>query len=545
MKAYKNISSRKTPQTQPILGQEDRQVANNAGGFVYSLDSFKQMERFLMLGSEGGTYYVGEQKLTRQSATNTIACIKQDGVRAVDMIVDISDSGRAPKNDPAIFALALAASTDDKETRAYALSKLPKVCRIPTHLFHFLTYVQEHRGWGRGLKKAVASWYNDQEVSHLAYEVVKYQQRDGFSNRDALRLAHPKTADPTRNVLYKYIVDGTGDSGANLSELPEIVRGFETAKGTTNTRELVSLIRQHNLSREMLPTEALTKKEVWEALLEKMPLTAMIRNLGNMSKVGLLTPMSDASRKVVEKVTNQEALQKARVHPMAILIALKTYASGRGLRGSGTWTTVQAVTDALDEAFYLAFKNLVPTGKRILFGLDVSGSMGSPCGGLPITCAEGAAAMALAIAKVEKDYHIMGFTAGPSGNGYGGGRANFAGFVDMGISPRMRLDDVLRKTRGVNFGSTDCSLPMLWAERNNARVDAFIVITDNETYAGSVHPSQALKSYRQSSGIEAKEIVIGMTPTNFSIADPKDPLTLDVVGFDAGVPDVVSNFIRG
>ena len=85
----------------------------------------------------------------------------------------------------------------------------------------------------------------------------------------------------------------------------------------------------------------------------------------------------------------------------------------------------------------------------------------------------------------------------------------------------------------------------MYATQEKIPVDAFIVITDNETYAGRIHPSQALARYREKMGINAKEVVVGTTATPFTIADPKDLNTLDVVGFDTSVPTVISNFIRG
>ena len=528
MTAYTGFNTRRTSQSESIPGSS--QIVNAAGGYVYQLDDWKAFERFLILGSEGGSYYCTEKKLTKENALRTMKVIAEDGQRAVNMIVKVSDNGLAPKNDPAIFALALAASTADPATRVAALSALPRVCRIPTHLFHFLTYVKQFRGFGRGLKHAVARWYNDTPTDKLAYEVVKYIQRDGWSNADALRLSHPKTIDPIRNAVYKWIVDGSEAlTQVQFATIPEIISAFEEAKTITDGVEAWHHIQKCNLSREMVPTEWLSKPEVWDALLPKMPFTAMVRNLGNMSKVGLLKPLSDASKFIVERLHDQEAIRKARIHPVAVLIAMKTYSSGRGLKGKGEWTPVPAVTAALDDAFYLAFKSLEPTGKRLLFAVDVSGSMGSPCGGLPISCAEGAAAMALACAKSEQDYYIMGFSSE---------------FRDLGISAKMTLNEALTKTRDRNFGGTDCALPMLWARYNKVKVDAFIVTTDNETWAGAVHPSQALTLYRQWSGLPAKEVVIGMTASNFTVADPKDPLALDVVGFSADVPQAVQAFLR-
>lgn len=539
MKAYTGFSTRVTPQFEAIPGQ--KQVQNNEGGFVYELGAFKRLERFLILGSEGGTYYTTAKKLTKENALNVIKAIETDSRRAVDLIVSVSDGNRAPNNDPAIFALALAAAAVDPATRQMALAALPKVCRIPTHLFHFVTFVRQFRGFGRGLKTAIGKWYQEIPTDKLAYEVVKYQSRDNWSNADLLRLAHPKTTDPERNALYKWIVDGWDELVADeAAPIPEIIAAFEAAK---KGGDLPELIRRHNLSREMLPTESLNRPGVWEALLEKMPPHALLRNLGNMSKVGLLKPLSSASRLVVDKLHDGEALRKKRVHPVAVLIALKQYSEGHGRLGGGVWTPVPAVIDALDDAFYLVFNSIKPSGKRLLFGLDVSGSMAAPCAGTTLTCAEGAAAMALACAKVEKDYYIAGFAGDVKKNGWWTGNDRTV-LRDLGITPRMRMNDVLAITRGMTFGPTDCSLPMVWATANKAEVDGFVVITDNETYHGVMHPSQALRQYREKSGIDAKQVVIGMTATNFTIADPNDTGSLDVAGFDANVPQVITEFMR-
>ena len=167
------------------------------------------------------------------------------------------------------------------------------------------------------------------------------------------------------------------------------------------------------LTREMVPTELLTHAVVWDALLERMPLTAMIRNLGVMTKVGLITPASNAARTVVDRLSDHEALRGARVHPVAVLVAMKTYAQGRGMKGSGKWSPVAQVVDALDKAFYLSFDNAPTTGKRIMLALDVSGSMGAPVFGMDyLTCREASAAMALVTAATEPKHRFVAFTKG-------------------------------------------------------------------------------------------------------------------------------------
>ena len=158
----------------------------------------------------------------------------------------------------------------------------------------------------------------------------------------------------------------------------------------------MKLIDEFDLPREAVPTQWLNEAVVWEALLERMPMTAMIRNLGKMTSLGLLKPFSDAKRLIVRKLRDETALKRARIHPLAVLIAQKVYAQGRGEKGGLTWQPVPKIIDALDAAFYATFQNVEPCGKPVLLALDVSGSMdGSMIAGSCLSAREASAAMAL------------------------------------------------------------------------------------------------------------------------------------------------------
>jgi 60 kDa SS-A/Ro ribonucleoprotein len=541
-----------TPQAEPIPGTA--QVPNSAGGFTWAVDRWTRLDRFLILGSEGGTFYVGERELTRESAKSAIECVAEDGARVVNRVVEISQSGRAPKNDPALFVLALAAGWGDNATRAAAFAALPAVARTGTHLFHWLQYVKAFRGWGRGVRNAVSRWYTARSPADLTYQLLKYQERDGWSHRDALRLAHPKPTSVAHDLLFRFVtkgwdgvleLDGTAAGALRAGDVIARIEAVQAIR-SMKPREAASVIRIYKLTREMIPTELLTSAEVWDALLDGMPLGALVRNLGVMSKVGLLVPGSAAANTVIARLGDRGALRRARVHPVALLAALRTYAQGRGMRGQNRWTPVSQVVDALDGAFYLAFENAPSTGKRIMLALDVSGSMVAPVHGLPfISCREASAAMALVTAAREPNHRFVAFTRGSHPSVW---RAQYGSLYDTGltplvISPRQRLDDVVRVTSELQFGGTDCALPMVEALKNRWAVDAFVIYTDSETWAGSIHPVQALRDYRERMGIAAKLVVVAMASNGFSIADPYDAGMLDVVGFDAATPQLLGDFI--
>ena len=529
------LNSKRTPQSQPIPGTT--MVPNSAGGYTFPVDAWARLDRFLMLGTEGGSYYATEQKLTLENVKGLQECLQLDGPRVVRRIVEISTAGRAPKNDAAVFALAVALKKGNEATKRDAKAAVSKVCRIGTHLFGLAEAVEALGGWGRGTRSTFAQWYLGQKPVDLAYGLIKYQSRNGWSNRDLLRLAHPKATDETQNALLHWAVKGWKDIG--LDPHPDAalrkVWAFERAKRATAADEIVKLVSDYNLPRECVPTQFLNDVKVWDALLDNggagMPLTAMIRNLGKMTAVGLVKPLSAASKRIVEKLEDPAALRKARMHPLSILMAHRTYRLGHGDKGGLKWTPDQSVVSALDGAFYKAFQAVDPTGKRWMLALDVSGSMGmGRLAGSPLTPREASAAMALVTLATEPQTHVVGFTSGP--------------VSPLEIAKGDRLDRVVNYVGGLAFGATDCAAPMVYALQQRLEVDAFVVYTDSETWAGNVQPVQALRDYRKRMGIPAKLIVVGMVSNGFSIADPDDAGMLDVVGFDTATPTVMAEFVR-
>lgn len=522
---YSN-NNNKTPQNSPIPGREAEMTKNSAGGYTFQVSDWQRLERFLILGTEGGGYYVNEAKMTMGNLTSVQKCIQEDPIRVVNLIVDISDKGRAVKNDPAIFALALTIKFANEEGRKAAYAAIPKVCRIGTHLFSLTSALKAvGKGWGRGLKNAIANWYLSKEISKLAYDLAKYQQREGWAHRDVLRLAHPLALNDEQNSAFKWAVNKCVEHG----DLPQILQGFEKIKKATSVKEVVSLINEYNLPRECVPTQYLNEPAVWSALLPSMPLTAMIRNLGNMTKCGLLTPFSDEALYIAEKLGDAEYIRKSRVHPISILLALKTYASGAGFRGSGAWRAVPQIVSALDKAFYMAFDNVEATGKKFFVGVDVSASMGSPITNSNLRSCEVAGAIAMTLMKTEPKTWVYGFCTQ---------------LVDLKLNPSMDLNTVTQNCLKNNFGSTDCAAAIHYATANNIDADVFVIITDNETWAGRHgHPSQALAEYRiKMKKPNAKMIVLATSPSPFTIADPKDPGMLDIAGFDTSIPTVISSF---
>src|SRR3546814_2855179 len=91
-----------------------------------------------------------------------------------------------------------------------------------------------------------------------------------------------------------------------------------------------------------------------------MPLGALVGDLDRPGRAGLLTDGSSIAADVVRRLADREAMARARIHPVRILLARKTCARnirtpmGRvQLHGSWEWPSrpsASAVVDALDRS---------------------------------------------------------------------------------------------------------------------------------------------------------------------------------------------------
>jgi 60 kDa SS-A/Ro ribonucleoprotein len=296
-----------------------------------------------------------------------------------------------------------------------------------------------------------------------------------------------------------------------------------------------------------------TAKKIWRTMLGldgamwSMPFTAMLRNLGRMSSLNMFKSFDKEGDKAIEfvcgRLTDPLAVEKSRIHPVAVLNALRTYESGRGFRGGLSWDVNTEIVRALNKTFTMSFKNVKASGKNTMVALDVSGSMSVSLGLLPVLSArEASVAMALVTIKTEPRVIVTGFTSGQRG-GYWGQRDEIS---QLPIHKDMTINEAVSVVSGLSFGGTDCALPMIYALKNKLDVDTFVVYTDSETYAGNMAPSQALAQYRKKMNKpDAKLIVVGMTATEFTIADPEDAGMLDVVGFDSAAPGLIADFSAG
>lgn len=506
-------------------------TTTNAGGKAYNVDDLKALKRFFILGADRGTFYIDQKTLVAKHLKNIAELVENYPDETLDMIVDISDRGLAYSNDPAILGLAFALSSKNVDTRrkAAAIVASRQVLRIPTHLFTFITFANELRGWGNLMKTALTEWYTTQDPKKLAYAVTKYQSRtvqgETWSHLNVLQKIRPKV-DGELDGIFHYITRGSlekavGESGAYLAAVEE-------AK-TASKERVIQLIREFNFPHEVVPNQLKDDIGIWNALLETMPAHALLRNLGNMAKIGLLTKMSESERHVVNTLLDEKRLKKSRVHPLDIMKAKLVYASGAGIRGAGYWDVNRNLVAALEDAFYLSFGAVAPTNKNILMALDVSKSMTwKNVGNIEgLTPRVAAAILAMVNARVEPHAHFVAYSHE---------------LIPVDITRNDSLEQVVKTMEEIPYGATNCELPIRYAIDNKLDVDAFVSYTDSETRGQN--PARLLREFRERKP-NAKHVVVAMEANFMSIADPTDRDSLDVAGFSTDVPTIISSFIGG
>lgn len=512
------------------------QTYNNNDKPVYKLTDIERLKRFVFLGSDNGSMYMNQNTLTLENVLCLENLIEQC---KYDDILDVLNQYKhiTFKKDYLIYVLARCCSIrldDDplfwkKDFRSDCFKIVLDVCYIPSYLFMFIQFYEQvnkrlynSTGWNSHMKSTISQWYLSKTSQELMYHVTKYPSRYNWSHKDVLKLAHIKPKDEITNDIFKYILNNELD---NTKTHLDYLISLNSLKHDNDIDNVINHIIKHNFVREHIPTHLLTNDKIWITLIPNMPIVSLLRNLNKITSLQILDTYPDILQQIISKINN------IRVNPLQLLITLKMYNKGHGMKGGLKWVPNAQVVKALNSAFYSTFNHLKSSDKKILLALDVSSSMSwnTVCGVDCLSAAEVSCAMAMMFDYISSNVDIMGFSST---------------FKKLNISSKYCMEENLEYIKDNTFGSTDCALPFVWAGENNKDYDAVIVFTDNETNSNTIEPSMALQLYRNQMNKNTKLIVVALTSNGFTIANPDDSNMMDVCGFDSNMYDMIYEFIE-
>ncbi len=529
--SYKFFTSRKqTPQSQPIPGRETEMVKGRAGGYHFDPGIWAMLRRCLLIGTAQSTFYADKHELTGEFTQVVNQSVAEDPARVASEIIYASE-GRSINNSAPLYALTLLSMGESPDAKRAFMEIFPQVVRTGSHFYEWLSYSKALRGFGKVVRECGKSWLSNADVKALAYQLLKYQQRHGFANRDALRLFHVKPVTAEHQALYNWIVKGwEGLPKQVLSGALSQIWWYEWLKRNPDgTRQAIA---EGHLTHEMVAPIGKIDEQAWKLLMKEMPIGALLRNLGSLTEIGVLRVNRQKNLNHVASVLNSRThLRQGRIHPIDVLKALKTYQSGgRQGRSQKTWQPVPRIIDILEKALEMSFETVPATGKTFLHAVDVSGSMSYySVSSVGLTCCEIATVMALVTAKAEKNYAIRGFSTA---------------FKDLGITASDSFRSAMEKVSHQNFGGTDASSAYKWAIKHKFWADVICFWTDSESWAGT-QPCQKLAEYRRKVNPHAKAIYVTLAPYQLTLVDPKDPLSWDFGGFDPCMPRVIQMIAKG
>ena len=242
------------------------QVRNEAQGYSYVVKKLERVKRYIVLGTEGGTYYATEKEGREDNVKCVLALLKEnnhvDGL--LNMLEQYSKEGRATKEDALLTALMTCVMYDDKNIQKKAYEKVVSICNIPTKLFRFIELCQQHikkhprpkivqpvskavsqqrskkrknepvetsdlvieeapnkkkpkkkvvktgrsTGWGRMRRTSISAFYTDSNKcpERLLYLLTKYKNRHNWSHKQVLGYAHPKFAKDDDDKITKELI---------------------------------------------------------------------------------------------------------------------------------------------------------------------------------------------------------------------------------------------------------------------------------------------------------------------------------------------------
>lgn len=525
-----------TPSTQPLKGLVDVQVKNSEGLFVFEVTPETLLTRFLVLGTTSPTFYQNAQELTESALDALAVTISDNSGWVISHTKKMVHQKRVIRKSPALFLMAFMSNHVNPDVRVEALKAGMGFAKTGSQLLEFVSYIKLFRSFGRSVKKAISEWYLSRSAEEVLFQANKYPSRYGFSHRDLLRITHPTPKTSEMNDAFKYIV-----SGEHPFTLPTKYRYRDSINDIDPAtveaeRAVEAMVNHHKMPREMLPSQLLSKDYTWEILFKAgMPQNALLRNLGTLASKGVFDRPSN-----VEVLIERLNGDMGNVHPWDAFVTRMIYATGAGLRGNNTWKADDRIVDALDELFTRSFTSFKPNGKRKLIAIDISLSMGGGRVADHERPFKLAAATAYIMKKAEPNADVFTFkdyVLYVPEEAFNYSLSDFISMIKQNLGGPTHAHDVVghASQHAINKGTNKILNPDMYEE--------IIFLTDNEAN-GKEHTWELLDLYRKEHVLNCKFVSVAFAPNNFSLANPKDPLSMDFCGFDSAAFKVMYDFLN-
>jgi 60 kDa SS-A/Ro ribonucleoprotein len=486
-------------------------TVNNAGGKAYSLTAEAALAQFACTGTFSDTFYVQADKQLDE-VKKLVSQVRPEFLAKLAVYSRES----AFMKDMSAFLLA-SLMTRDLELFKKVFNRVVDNGKMLRNFVQIVRSGQVGRkSFGSAPKRMIRQWLENRKDDRLFDDSVGNEP----SLKDIIKMVHPKPSNAAREALYSYLID---KDVKNPELLPESVKAFEAFKKATKGNRSVP-----SVNFQMLTALDLSDKE-WKEVSKSMKWHALRMNLNTLDRHGVLKD-SDMVNSIAERFRDEKAIKNAKVFPYQLFTAYLNVDSSVPTR----------ITNALQDAMEIATRNIPRVKGRTVVAVDCSGSMDSPVTGArgsvttKTTCKQVASLIAACMLRNADDVDVLRFTT---------------------TSERVKLnprDSVITnaKTIGSINGGTAVSSPLVQLNKENAKADLVVIVSDNESWAdradgyynhglGTSLMKEWLKFKTRNP--KAKLVCIDLAPNAHTQAQSATD-RLNVGGFSDAVFDVINAF---
>ena len=482
-------------------------TVNREGAPAYALGAEAKLAQLAATGTLNDSFYATAET----HLSEVLAAAKAVDPMFVARAAVYARKSGAMKDMPALLTAYLTVAEPDLAVRVFG--------RVIDNGRMLRTFVQIMRSGqvgrtslGTRPKRLVKGWLEQASMRDLMAAATGNDP----SLADIVRMVHPSPRDETRRAFYGWLIGKPYDVAA----LPVEIAAFEDWK------------RAPSGALPPVPFQWLTAfpltAEQWGALAGTMGWQALRMNLNTLARNGAFA-VDGVTAAVAARLSDTEALRKARVLPYQLMVALDS-------TGDGVPLKVQA---ALEDALEASVSNVPKVSGTVVVCPDVSGSMASPATGYrkgatsKVSCNQVAALVAAAMLRTNRQARVLPFEQR---------------VVQVKLDPFARLAVNTAKLAAVGGGGTSVSAPLAQLNAERAAVDLVVIVSDNESWVDNIR-GRSTATMREWDQIvrrnpRAKLVCVDIQPHGTTQASGR-PEILNVGGFSDAVFDTIARFASG
>ena len=415
---------------------------------AYALSPKRRLAQYAATGCLNRTFYVDANE---QLAQVLELCEKVDAEFIAKTAIFCRERGYM-KDMPALLCAVLSI-----KDRALLAQVFPRVIDNAKMLRNFVQIMRSgavgRKSLGTAPKRLVREWLDARDPVSL----FKANVGQNPSLADIVKMVHPRPKDANHAALFSYFIDRS----RAVDALPDIVREFEAFK-RGESKEVPDVPFQ------MLTALELGKAE-WTAIARRAPWQMTRMNLNTFARHGVFDEPGMAEL-IAERLRDPLKIAKARVFPYQLMVAYAMAAANKQIP--------VVVTNALQDAMEIATKNVPEFPGKVYVFPDISGSMHSPVTGYrkgstsTVRCVDVAALVAATVLRKNSQAEVIPFESN---------------VVKVRLNPRDSVMTNAAKLAKLPCGGTNCSAPLAFLNKQNAKGDLVIYVSDNESWVDAPH----------------------------------------------------------